>query len=490
MEERKMRKLSLFLAVLLTFYMVTSAHAGSKVMALSVFPYASTIESVPLYDEATLEEQCTTEVIGGECINGEGIETITEVPYSGAVNYGGELIFSGKAPFSGEVPYSGTVQYSGTKEYSGLTPYSGTVGFSADVPYSGSVNYTGEVQCAGYAGSTIPVTVEGTVPFSYTTLTVDYDQCSYGIFVGSGVTRVCDGVTDKENCCWPLQDRIGQVIWKCYGVAPSVALEVQAACPTTAISEETINVNIPFTKTVEVQVPPRSPSMQSYSGRVGYSGVTPYAGSAQFSGNAAYSGSVSYSGEIPYTGSARFSGEAPFSGTIPYSGTANYSGSTPFTYLAHNPLVTRTEAVATIDCPTAVNVETRLVKLDQLVTTACTGDTINVRGTGYAYPKADGVPEQVVTSRFSVFYSKPGKSGRKKIYTEDKELADINGGEFKEERQFTFELPGTYTFKYYVYNRGAPVGVAKERMIQVVENCVFITCNESDPSSSCYKQTK
>jgi hypothetical protein len=152
--------------------------------------------------------------------------------------------------------------------------------------------------------------------------------------------------------------------------------------------------------------------------------------------------------------------------------------------------VTQTEAVASIDCPTAENVETRLVRLDQLVTTACVGDTINVRGTGYAYPKADGSPEQIVTSRFSVYYSKPGKSGRKRIYTEDKELADINDGEFKEERQFTFELPGTYTFKYWVYNRGTPVGSAKERIIEVAEDCVFITCNESDPLSSCYNPTE
>jgi len=57
----------------------------------------------------------------------------------------------------------------------------------------------------------------------------------------------------------------------------------------------------------------------------------------------------------------------------PYAGSAGYSGSVPFTYLAHNPLVTQTEAVATIDCPTAENVETRLVKLDQLVTKACVG---------------------------------------------------------------------------------------------------------------------
>lgn len=482
-----MKKLSLVLVVLGVFGLVMTAHAGRKVKALSVFPYISTTESVPLYDEAAMEELCTTEVIGGECINGDGIETTTEVPYSGTVDYRGEAIFSGMAPFSGEVPYSGTIQYSGTKEYSGSAPFSGMVGFSADVPYSGTVNYTGEVQCAGYAGSTIPVTVEGTVPFSYTTLTVDYDQCTYAIFVGSGVTRVCNGVTDKENCCWPLQERIGQVVWKCYGVDPSIGLEVQAACPTTAISEETINVNIPFTKTVEVQVPAQSPYMQSYSGTAGYSGITPYAGSTQFSGNAAYNGTVSYSGEAPYSGVAQFTGEAPFNGTIPYAGTANYSGSVPFSYFAHNPVVMQTEAVATINCPTAENVEMRLVKLDQVVTTACVGDTINVRGTGYAYPKADSAPDQVITSRFVVFYSKPGKSGRKKIYTEEKELVEINEGEFKEERQFTFELPGTYTFRYWVYNRGTPVGLAKERTIEVSEDCVFITCNESDPLSSCYK---
>jgi len=483
----KMKKLSVFLAVVCTFCMVASAHAGRKVKALSVFPYASTIESVPLYDETTMEEQCTTEIIGGECINADGIETTTEVPYSGTVGYQGEVTFSGNTPFSGEVPYSGTVQYSGTKEYSGVTPYSGVVGVTADVPYSGSENYTGEVQCAGYAGSTIPVIVEGTVPFSYTTLTVDYDECSYAILVGSGITRMCNDVNDKVNCCWPLQDKIGQVIFKCYGVDPSLPLEVQASCPTTAISEETINVEVPFSKTVNVQVPAQSPYMQSYSGTASYSGVVPYAGSVQFSGHAAYNGTVSYSGEVPYNGVAQFNGEAPFSGAIPYAGSAGYSGSVPFTYLAHNPLVTQTEAVATIDCPTAENVETRLVKLDQLVTKACVGDTINVRGTGYAYPKADGGPEQVVTSRFSVFYSKPGKSGRKKIYTEDRQLADINEGEFKEERQFTFELPGTYTFKYWVYNRGTPVGLAKEKTIEVSENCVFITCNESDPLSSCYK---
>jgi hypothetical protein len=69
----KMKKLSMFLAVVSVFCMVASAHAGRKVKALSVFPYASTIESVPLYDEATMEEQCTTEIIGGECMNGDGI---------------------------------------------------------------------------------------------------------------------------------------------------------------------------------------------------------------------------------------------------------------------------------------------------------------------------------------------------------------------------------------------------------------------------------
>ena len=113
-----------------------------------------------------------------------------------------------------------------------------------------------------------------------------------------------------------------------------------------------------------------------------------------------------------------------------------------------------------------------------------------MRGTGYVYPNADGAPKQIVMSRFAVFYSKPGKSGGKRIFTEDKELADINNGEFKEEREFTFELPGTYTFRYWVYNRGVAVGLAKERIVEVVEGCVPITCNESDPLSSCYNPTE
>jgi hypothetical protein len=139
-----------------------------------------------------------------------------------------------------------------------------------------------------------------------------------------------------------------------------------------------------------------------------------------------------------------------------------------------------TEATATINCPeiTDPTVPVRNVELEQLVTKTCVGTTVNVRGSGYAYPKRGivGEPKQIIKSRFQVFYAKPGKATNKRIYKEERELVDLvditdEGGEFKEEREWTFELPGTYTFKYAVFNKGERVDWERARTVEVLEGC-------------------
>jgi len=87
----------------------------------------------------------------------------------------------------------------------------------------------------------------------HTTWTIDFDQCSNGVIVGSGVSRMCADVNDKINCCWPLQRDLEKAVWKCYGVDPSLSLEVEAVCPTTAITEETVPVCVPTQVATPVQ---------------------------------------------------------------------------------------------------------------------------------------------------------------------------------------------------------------------------------------------
>jgi hypothetical protein len=108
------------------------------------------------------------------------------------------------------------------------------------------------------------------------------------------------------------------------------------------------------------------------------------------------------------------------------------------------------------------------VTLEQLVTKVCVGDTINVRGSGYVY---DYKGKRVVRSRFAVWYQLPGKAASRRILSEDRSLADVIDREFTEEREFTFDNPGTYTFKFWVYLGAAPTGLAISRVVEVVDGC-------------------
>jgi len=151
--------------------------------------------------------------------------------------------------------------------------------------------------------------------------------------------------------------------------------------------------------------------------------------------------------------------QVPYSGTKDYSGSVKYSGSVPFTYTtAGDVIFTPGQAVTTCEN----------VGIEQLIVTACQGETITVRGTGYIWREK---PHDTVKSRFAIFHQAPGKSKKVMIVNEDKSLADVVDGEFREERQVTLDRVGTYTIRFWLYNKGTPVSLAKERIIEVVEGC-------------------
>lgn len=307
-----------------------------------------------------------------------------------------------------EVPYSGEV--------------SGAVGYSGEVGYSGTVEYS------------------GTTPFTYTT----YDISKECIEIAGRLAPECpaDRWTEWEAGKCPSKSEYPSFAVRCedksewvWGFFGSKVYKHRFflenrdnCCKADGQSGNWTCFGI-------------NPTVLLDPTNFCYAVYTP----SEVTVDVPYSGSVGYQGSVGYEGVT--------TATLPYKGTV------PFTYTTAGDVVF-TPGQAVTKCEN--------VGIEQLIDKVCPGETFKVRGSGYIWREK---PSDVIKSRFTVVYQEPGKAKKTTVYKEDRDLADVADGEFKEEREFTFENPGTYTIRYWVYNKGTPVSLAKERVIEVPEAC-------------------
>jgi hypothetical protein len=426
-----------------------------------------------------IEQLCTAEVINDECISVGGSEAIhsytpsynlyvpsTFIPASCAANE----MFGGSCTENQITP--------ATCNERPITPAIAN-GVNFTQAQANGVNF---VQATCENGDLTPgscqgvalVEVQKTMQFTYTTWTLSADECTNGLLLGDAIARLCIDNQDKTNCCYPTQDSNGTfTTWKCYGVDPLVSHEIQLLCPFTAFDEDTITVDIPYTDHELSYTGESTPAsvgpVKFVTASCNENAITPATCTEKPITQAIANGvdfiqaTANGVNFIPGTG-----GGVNFTQAIYVPEQYNYVPSSDEYVPGSCGQAMHTEAQATISCPEALaeGILTRDVKLEQLITKTCAGDTINIRGSGYVY---DSARTRVIMSRFAVFYQKPGKAAAKRIFSEDRSLVDVIDREFTEERTFTFDNLGTYTFKFWIYVNGHVAGKAQARIVEIVD---------------------